>query len=107
MPIVRSGSDVARIFSMSTGDATRCDARGVGPGNVVGGAAVVAGAAAVVVGATVVGVLVAPMVVVGGVVAPITVDVTANVLTETPATIAATLVNRRARALRPDIGCSG
>jgi hypothetical protein len=107
MPITRNGSDVARIFSMSTGEAIRCEARGAGPGNVVGGA-VVAGAAAVVgVGAAVVAGLVGATVVVGGVVALITVDVTTNVLTEAPARIAATLVNRRARALRPDIGCSG
>jgi hypothetical protein len=104
MPIVRNGSDVARIFSMSTGEAIRRAARGVGPGKVVGGT----GAADVVgVGAAVVGALVAATVVVDGVVAPVTVEVTANALTDTPARIAATLVNRRARALRPDIGCSG
>ena len=57
-PIAWSGSDVARIFSMSTGEATRAAPRGVGPGNVVGGAVVVA---AVVVGAPVADVVVAAL----------------------------------------------
>jgi hypothetical protein len=101
MPIVRNGTDVARIFSMSMGDATLVAGRGVGPGNVVGGTVVG------VVGATVVVGRVVATVVVGAVVAPVPAAVAASVPTETTATIAATLVNRRARALRPDIGCSG
>ena len=106
MPIVRNGTDVARIFSMSIGDATLVAGRGVGPGNVVGGT-VVAGTVVGIVGATVVVGRVVATVVVGAVVAPVTADVAASVPTETTATIAATLVNRRARRLRPDIGCSG
>ena len=58
MPMIRSGNDVALIFSMSTGEATLREVRGVGPGRVVGGtdAAVVTGAPFVVAAGLVVGV---------------------------------------------------
>ena len=46
--IVRNGSEVGRIFSMSTAAATRCELRGGGPASVVVVTAVVVGAGRVV-----------------------------------------------------------
>jgi hypothetical protein len=61
---VCTGSEVGRIFSMSTAAATRREPRGAGPASVVVGTAVVAAAGLVVVGAgRVVEVAAAPLVV--------------------------------------------